>query len=197
VDGIVTANFIAGIFNRSRCLGSVVKEQKRPQDRYNNPILSLLLNHGIHAVDLLRFFGGDIVAVTVRANQLPQATTALALIEYASGATGTLTLVASIQMDWFEGLHVHGEKGSIIARIPFPYMKKPSEVQIFDTHTNEYRTPTSPDSDQYERQAEAFADAILKGRPVSPSGEDGLAAEKVLYAMYESQNHAGQRVAIT
>jgi predicted dehydrogenase len=60
----------------------------------------------------------------------------------------------------------------------------------------EYRTPSDPDSDPYQRQIEAFADAILAGRPVSPSAEDGLAAERVLYAIAESQSTNGRRIEI-
>lgn len=167
-----------------------------PQRQYSDPVLRKLLGHGIHIIDLLRFFGGDIVAVAARSTSLPQATTWISLIEYASGASGTFTMVDSVQMDWSEGLHIHGENGSIIAHIPFPYGKELSNVQIFDSRTSEYRKPTSPDLDQYKRQIEAFADAILHQRSVSPNGEDGLAAEKVLYALYASICKDGERVPI-
>jgi predicted dehydrogenase len=86
-------------------------------------------------------------------------------------------------MDWCEGLLVHGERGSIEAKIGFPYWKAGSEVRVFDAAHEEYRTPVTPDSDPYERQLEGFAAAILGGYNVSPSGQDGLHDQRVLEAI--------------
>jgi predicted dehydrogenase len=169
--------------------------QKRP-DRQIDPMMRMLLGHGVHAIDLLRFFGGDIVAVSAQGRRFENAQSSLSLLEYASGATGTLNLIDAVRMDWFEGLHIHGEHGSVVARIPFPYALQHADVRIYDDRTGEYRTASDPDSDPYERQVEAFADAILGGRPVSPSAEDGLAAERVLYAIAESQSTNGRRIEI-
>ena len=98
-------------------------------------------------------------------------------------------------MDWFEGITVHGENGSVVAQIGFPYYRKASEVKVFDAKRNEYRTPAAPDADPYERQLEAFASAISEGREVSPNAKDGLADQKVLMAIHESAR-TGRRVEI-
>ena len=89
-------------------------------------------------------------------------------------------------MDWSEGLQIHGERGSIEAKIGFPYWKSAAEVRVFDAANEEYRTPTTPDSDPYERQLEGFASAILGGFDVSPSGHDGLHDQRVLEAIAKS-----------
>ncbi len=99
-------------------------------------------------------------------------------------------------MDWFEGITVHGEGGNVVAQVGFPYFRKPSEVKVFDAKRGEYRTPVAPDSDAYERQLEAFAAAILEGRPLSPNARDGLAVQKVLMAIHASAK-MGKRVKIT
>ena len=98
-------------------------------------------------------------------------------------------------MDWFEGITVHGENGSIMAQIGFPYYRRASDVKVFDAKRSEYRTPAAPDADPYERQLEAFAAAILEGREVSPNAKDGLADQKVMMAVHESAK-TGRRVEI-
>ena len=98
-------------------------------------------------------------------------------------------------MDWTEGLQVHGERGSVEAKIGFPYWKAGSEVRVFDAANEEYRTPTTPDSDPYERQLEGFSSAILGGYDVSPSGQDGLHDQRVLEAISRSVE-LGKRVEV-
>ncbi len=172
-------------------------KQVRPESApKRDRMMNNLLGHGVHAVDLLRFFGGPIVAVTSRGKDEEVGVVSLSILEYASGATGTFTLINPVQMEWFEGLHIHGEKGSVEARINFPYFKRASDVRMFDTTTNTYSTPASNEIDHYERQAVAFAEAILCGREVTPNGRDGLAAQRVLYAIYESQSAGGKRVEV-
>ena len=154
----------------------------KPMDGHINN----LLGHGVHLLDTLRFFGGDIVAVTTTKTDKQKKLVTLSLLEFADGARGTFSLVVNTRMDWFEGLHIHGMNGSVLAQLFFPYMFRPADVRVMDGARGEYRTPATPDCDQYERQIEGFASALLEGRPVSPNAADGLKAQKVLYAMYES-----------
>ena len=169
--------------------------QRRPSSGYDDPHLGMVMGHGVHAIDTLRFFGGDIAAVTTTVARKEQGISSLSLLEFADGAKGTFQLTCTVKMDWCEGLMIHGERGSVIADIGFPYWLRGSDVKVFDASTNEYRQPAMPDSDPYERQLEAFAAAILEGRNVSPNAEDGLADEKVLMAIHES-SQTGQRVVI-
>jgi predicted dehydrogenase len=98
-------------------------------------------------------------------------------------------------MDWFEGFHIHGENGSVIARVFFPYMKQVAEVVAYDSQLREYRSPTAGYTDPYERQLEAFAEAVLNDKPVVPDCVDGLLDEVVLYAIYKSIKK-GNRVVV-
>jgi len=155
----------------------------------------MVLGHGVHSIDTIRWFGGDIAAVTTKAARKEQGIASTTLIEFADGAGGTFQLVCTVKMDWFEGLHLHGQNGSVVARIHFPYFLRAADVQVYDAGVQEYRTPATPDSDPYERQLEAFAQSILGGQSVTPNAEDGLADQKVLMAIHESQE-TGQRVEI-
>jgi len=170
--------------------------QRRPSAPPKDPHLSMVLGHGVHAIDLIRFFGGNIIAVTTKIARKARGINSSTLLEFADGACGTFQLICTIKMDWFEGITVHGEGGSVLAQVGFPYFRKPSEVKVFDAKRGEYRTPAAPDSDPYERQLEAFASSILEGRTVSPNAYDGLADQKVLMAIHESSQN-GKRVEIT
>jgi predicted dehydrogenase len=155
----------------------------------------MIRGHGVHLIDTLHFFGGPIVSVAATQGLKYGATSLCGTLEYADGAVGTFQLAGTVTMDWCEGLLVHGERGSVEAKIGFPYWKQGSEVRVFDAANEEYRTPTTPDSDPYERQIEGFAAAILAGLPVSPSGCDGLMDERVMAAIAQSLK-SGTRVAI-
>jgi len=157
--------------------------------------LDIILGHGVHAVDLVRFFAGDISAVTTKKADKSQGLALINLFEFADGACGTLQLVCVVKMDWDEGIKIHGQNGSVDVRVKFPYFKRPADVKVFDAKTGEYRSPVGPDSDPYERQLEAFANSILEDKDVMPSALDGLADQKVLMAIYESLQ-TGKRVDI-
>ncbi|MBM3237506.1 Gfo/Idh/MocA family oxidoreductase [Candidatus Poribacteria bacterium] len=170
--------------------------QRRPEhggagDRH----LDMVLGHGVHAIDTIRFFGGDIVAVITKVVEKRQGINSTSIFEFADGACGSFQLICTVKMDWFEGITVHGENGSIMAQIGFPYYRRASDVKLFDAKRGEYRTPAIPDADPYERQLEAFAAAILEGREVSPNAKDGLADQKVMMAVHESAK-TGRRMEI-
>lgn len=146
----------------------------------------LLFGHGVHLIDTIRYFGGEVAAVSAMHTERFGAHSWHATLAFRDGGVGSLELTCAARMDWFEGFHMHGEHGSIRARIPFPYYNRPSEVSVYDARRQEYRTPLAPDSDAYQRQMEGFAQAILDGRPVTPDGRDGLADHQVLSAIEES-----------
>jgi predicted dehydrogenase len=146
----------------------------------------IVLGHGVHLIDTLYFLGGRIAAVTATVGSKYGSHGICGILEYVDGAAGTFQLTCTLTMDWCEGLMVHGERGSIEAKIGFPYWKSGAQVRVFDAASAEYRTPTTPDSDSYERQLEGFAAAILGGSDVSPSGRDGLHDQRVLEAILTS-----------
>ena len=155
----------------------------------------IIQGHGVHLIDTLHWFGGPIAAASVMLSDKYGATGICGALEYADGAVGTFQLSCTLSMDWTEGLQVHGERGSVEAKIGFPYWKAGSEVRVFDAANEEYRTPTTPDSDPYERQLEGFSSAILGGYDVSPSGGDGLHDQRVLEAISRSVE-LGKRVEV-
>lgn len=155
----------------------------------------IVLGHGVHLIDTLHLFGGPIEAVgaTVSSGYGPNGI--CGTLEYADGAVGTFQLTCTLTMDWTEGLHVHGKRGSTEARTGSLHWKSGAEVAVFDVAGDEYRIPTTPDSDPCERQREGFAGAILGGFDVSPSGHDGLHDQRVLAGISKSLG-TGTRVSV-
>ena len=194
LDGIIA---VAGWYCDSQFHGRYVQSlrggrfasqgQLRPSGAAPDAHLNNLLGHGVHLIDTVRFLADDeITAVTTTHSFQDGDLVSMSLLEFAQGARGTFQLTVKTDMDWFEGYHVHGQGGSVVAQTFFPYTNRGSDVKVFDAKCNEYRSPAMPDSDPYERQLEAFADAVLSGKPVSPNATDGLIDQKILYAMHRS-----------
>jgi len=168
--------------------------QKRPGEGIEDKHLNNLLGHGVHLLDTIRFLANDeITAVTTTHSFQDGDLVSMSLLEFEHGARGSFQLTVKLDMDWFEGYHVHGQGGSVIAQTFFPYTNRGSDVRAFDAKQNEYRSPAMPDTDPYERQLEAFADSLLNDRPVSPSAVDGLIDQKILYAMHRSAQDGGRQ----
>jgi len=93
----------------------------------------------------------------------------------------------SVRMDWFEGFHVYGERGSVLARSFQPWYMRTSEVECFSESDGLYRRPLGADGNFWRRQIEGFADTVLGGA-VQRGGDarDGLAAVQALVAVQRS-----------
>jgi predicted dehydrogenase len=107
--------------------------------------------------------------------------------EFADGSIGHLDLTMSVRMDWFEGFHVYGEHGSVVAKAFQPWYLRAAEVECFSDADRTYHRPLGADSHFFRRQIEGFADTILTGAPQAGAGaEDGLAALRALTAIERS-----------
>jgi predicted dehydrogenase len=146
-----------------------------------------LLGHASHLVDLARFLCGDIVSVRARLASRYDAYSWFVSTEFADGSIGHLDLTVSVRMDWFEGFHVYGEHGSVVARAFQPWYLRSAEVECFSDADRSYHRPLGADGQFFRRQVEGFADTILSGAPqLGADAEDGLAAIRSLAAIERS-----------
>jgi predicted dehydrogenase len=146
-----------------------------------------LLAHGSHLVDTARFLCGDVVSVRAQLAEKFGARSWFVATEFAGGAIGHLDLTTSVRMDWFEGFHVYGEHGSVVARGFQPWYLRAAEVECFSTADGSYQRPLGADSHVFRRQVEGFADTILNGTPQhGATVHDGLAAIRILAAIERS-----------
>jgi predicted dehydrogenase len=153
-----------------------------------------MLAHGSHLVDTARFLGGDIVSVEARLLERFNAYCWFVDLEFASGALGHLDLTVAVRMDWHEGFHAYGEKGSVIGKTYNPWYYKTSDVDIFREATGETTRVLGADGHFYRRQLEGFADAILSGAPMRGANiEDGVASVRAMIAIARSAE-SGKRV---
>jgi predicted dehydrogenase len=146
-----------------------------------------LLGHASHLVDLARFLCGDIVSVRAQLAEKYGAFTWFVSTEFADGGIGHLDLTMAVRMDWFEGFHVYGEHGSVVAKAFQPWYLRSAEVACFADADRSYHRPLGEDGHVFRRQVEGFAAAILDGVPqAGADARDGLAAVRTLVAIRRS-----------
>ena len=146
-----------------------------------------LLGHASHLVDTARFLCGEIVSVRAQLAEKYDAFSWFISTEFAGGSIGHLDLTMSVRMDWFEGFHVYGEHGSVVAKAFQPWYLRAAEVECFSDADRSYHRPLGADSHFFRRQIEGFADTILTGAPqAGANAADGLAAIRVLTAIDRS-----------
>ena len=146
-----------------------------------------MLAHGSHLLDLARHLAGDLVAVQARYSDRHGMRSWFIAADFASGCLGQLDLTIPVRMDWHEGLHIYGERGSVIAKIHSPWYFRASDVEIFSETDGMYHRPLGADGHHYRRQMEGFADVILHGTPQRGAAiDDGVASVRAMVAVATS-----------
>lgn len=154
----------------------------------------LLTTHGAHVLDGMRFLLGDPLDVSAQMAQSGKDYTWHGLANFDEGALAHFEISANVHAEWSEGADIYGENGYVRLRTHFPFALRASDVEVYDEASATSSRAVFPDSNAYERQIEAFADALRTGTPVSPCGADGVAAVKLIDAVAESVAHNGTRV---
>ena len=146
-----------------------------------------LLGHASHLVDVARFLCGDVDSVRAEYVAKFDAHTWFVSVGFAGGGLGHLDLTVAVRMDWFEGFHVYGEHGSVVARAFQPWYLRAAEVDLFRDADQSFHRPLGADGHVFRRQVEGFATTILDGAPQQGAdAHDGLATARVLEAIERS-----------
>jgi predicted dehydrogenase len=154
------------------------REFKADRRRY------LLATHGAHIFDSVRYLLGDVAAIAARHRGDGRDHAWVALVTMASGAIGSVAITVDVPGLPEEGIQIFGARGSLRIETPFPFYRMASLVQAYaDTQVV---IPTLTDGDAYERQLEAFADAIRNDLSPDPDARDGLAAVTLIQATAEA-----------
>jgi UDP-N-acetyl-2-amino-2-deoxyglucuronate dehydrogenase len=187
----------------------------RPPEYYGNSRwrgkLSLdgggaLMNQGVHTVDLLLWLMGDVVTVQARMatalHNIEGEDTAIALLEFASGAMGTLVAATSAYPGYPRRLELTGSEGTVILehdRIIRADLKTPRPDLIgTDSGDSNQQATSAVVSDVRGHQAliEDFLRAIKTNSRPACDGKEGRRSVALIEAIYESAR-SGERVSVS
>lgn len=153
-----------------------------------------LMNQGIHSIDLLLWFAGEVQTVfgklATQTHDMEAEDLGLAIIQFQSGALGTIMASTSIQPGFAASINLYGEKGTIklegstIAHWTVPDWKEPNY-----NHAETYGGITDPRSiasEFYQSQLIDVITAIETDSSPLVTGEDGFRAVQLVEAIYKS-----------
>ena len=163
-------------------------EFKADRQRY------LLATHGAHVFDTLRYLAGDVAAVQARVAHVGSDFSWHGSGQLADGGLASFEICANVHSDYSEGFEIYGERGHVSIRSYFPFFRRASSVRVFTEEDTTWRSPDFGASDSYQRQAEAFAEAVRTGGPTDPSAQDGVQALRLIEAVTASAAQAGAEV---
>lgn len=177
----------------------------RPQSYYDSAAWrgtkaldgGVLMNQAIHAIDLLRWFGGPVERVAAHVatlgHEMEAEDTASVSLRFASGALGAIVATTCAAVERPVELRVHGDRGSVrmvgelAAEWEVPGVEAPTEdggkaLPAGTTGSATWGTSATG----YLRQYGDLVEAIATGRPPAVTGEDGRAALEIVTAAYRS-----------
>jgi UDP-N-acetyl-2-amino-2-deoxyglucuronate dehydrogenase len=164
-----------------------------------------LMNQGIHTVDLLLWLLGDVERVYASTRTALHAIevedTAVACLEFAGGAVGTLEAATSAFPGFPRRVELTGSEGTIVVegdRVVSVQLRTPLEPPPRDEGSAD-ESATSPvvsDVRGHRRVLEDFVSAMRTGATPLCDGRDGRRSVELVEAMYESAR-TGAAVALT
>ena len=159
-----------------------------------------LINQGVHTVDLLLWLLGDVVKVQARTaamlHQIETEDTALALLEFSSGALGQLQATTAAYPGYPRRVEITGSKGTIILeqdRIVAINLRTPYQNPISSEVADQNPSTSSPvvsDIRGHQSAIEDFILAIEKDMTPACDGREGRKSLALVEAIYKA---SGQR----
>jgi predicted dehydrogenase len=130
-----------------------------------------LMNQGIHTVDLVQWLLGPVARVTgrtaTRLHAIEVEDTAVALLEFANGAMGTIEATTAAFPGFPRRIEITGTKGSLV-------------------HEDPPRPAVVGDATPHRRVLEDFIDALGSGRKPACDGVEGRRSVALIEAIYRS-----------
>ncbi|NLK08647.1 MAG: Gfo/Idh/MocA family oxidoreductase [Firmicutes bacterium] len=155
-----------------------------------------LMNQGVHGIDLLLWFMGDVRKVFARTGTLlrdiPVEDTAVVSLEFASGAFGTIEGTTSVYPGMDTRIELHGERGTIIleeSRIntwkTLDGVEREQEV-IKGEGAKVASDPSALGPITHDVLVQDMIDAVKADREPLIPGEEARKAVELILAIYES-----------
>jgi predicted dehydrogenase len=164
-----------------------------------------LINQAIHTVDLVQWLFGPVTLVygrtATRVHEIEVEDTAAAVLDFASGAIGTLEAGTSFYPGYARRLEITGSEGTIVLehdrleRVDLRSESGPHAVSAGDANASA-SSPVVSDATAHQRVLEDFIRAIETGADPMCPGREGRKSVALVRAVYESAR-SGQPVSIS
>ena len=154
----------------------------------------ILMNQGIHGIDLLTFLMGSVEEVcgctATRLRKIEVEDTAGAVLRFASGAIGTIHATVCNPGGAPLRIEICGENGSVTLEdedITFWGLDCPCSIPIGKRNTSSAAaSPTGISTENHSRQFAEFVAAVQSGRQPAVGVRDGRHALQVVCGIYDS-----------
>jgi UDP-N-acetyl-2-amino-2-deoxyglucuronate dehydrogenase len=160
------------------------------------------MNQGIHNVDLLYWFMGDIAEVaaftgTLAHKRIEVEDVGAATLKFKNGAVGVLECTTAAYPGLLKKTEIHGTEGSAIVEqdtiLLWDFAKKSpkdravrSKLMGGNSGSGGAADPTAIDHSGHREQLKDFIKAIEKGGKPAVAGEDGRKSVELILAIYKS-----------
>lgn len=161
-----------------------------------------LMNQGIHSVDLLQWFMGPVKSVHAfaanrRHKEIEVEDTVVAILNFESGAVGTIECSTASFPGSFKRLEVIGTEGTAIVEendlLTWQFAEeKPEDAVIRETHGGKQISqggvsdPAAISFLGHQKQIEDLLEAIDQGKEPIVNGLEGRKSVQIIEAVYES-----------
>jgi len=154
-----------------------------------------LMNQGVHTVDLLLWVLGEVTRVQARTatlfHQIESEDTALALLEFASGAVGVLEASTATYPGYPRRVEITGTEGTVVLehdRIVAADLRTPRPELLADggDANASASSPVVSDASGHQRLIEDFLRAIETGSRPACDGHEGRRSVELVEAIYRS-----------
>jgi UDP-N-acetyl-2-amino-2-deoxyglucuronate dehydrogenase len=154
-----------------------------------------LMNQSIHTVDLVQWMFGPVArvsaAVATRVHQIEVEDTAAAVIQFTSGAIGTIEAGTSLYPGYPRRLEVTGSNGTIVLeddRLIAVDLRSPSSsakaAARAEAPPENASSPVVSDASAHQRVIEDFVQAIRTDTTPSCDGREGRRSVELVQAIY-------------
>jgi UDP-N-acetyl-2-amino-2-deoxyglucuronate dehydrogenase len=164
-----------------------------------------LMNQGVHTVDVLLHLFGPVARVSARiatrVHEIEVEDTAVATLEFASGALGVIEAATSIYPGYARRVEVTGSEGTLVLdqdRLVRADLRSPIDAAELDAPAGAGESAASPvvsDVTPHRRIFEDFIRAIATNGAPACDGREGRKSVAVVQAIYESAR-TGRAVSI-
>lgn len=161
-----------------------------------------LMNQGIHAVDVLQWYMGEVESVQAmtgnfRHQQIEVEDTVVAILRFKSGALGTIECSTALHPGFLKRIEITGTEGSVIMEDADITHWEFSNIEANTSYSVKTKdeakganggvsNPMAISSLGHQLQMEDFIQALITSGQPFIDGEEGKKSVKIIEAIYES-----------